>query len=177
MVTRLHSGYFEALRTSISTLHSTCHTVRTQPPAQGKDIQVMGRNGKDMTSTKVVMVGRKCSPICRFQDMGRHLQMHGECLQDCRKTIQSIGQHLSALVLHLNLILANLGDPRLGSQRKGSSSLRNRGKQMLYGLQSCLHCWICPTTIMMQMMRATIRRTWAVRKANCQSAWSKQNSP
>jgi hypothetical protein len=89
MVTRLHSSHFQALRSFISTLYSTRHTVRNQPPAQANDVlQVMGHRGKDTICTKVVMVGRKGTPLPRFQEMGRHLQMHRECLQDRQKLFQ-----------------------------------------------------------------------------------------
>ena len=70
----------------------------------------MGHHGKDMTRTKVVMAGLKCSPLRSSQDNGCHLQLHRECLQDRRKIIQSISQHLPARLLHLNLIPAHLGD-------------------------------------------------------------------
>ena len=177
MVTCLHSSQFQILRTFINILHSTWHTVRNQPPVQAKDFQVMGHSGNNMTSTKVVMAGLKCSPLCRFQDKGPHLQVHWECLQDCRTTIQSIGQHLPSLILHLNLLPVHPGDHRLASQWKHSSCLQNRRTQMSQGLLTSLHCRWFPMTIMMQKMRAIIRWTWAVQKANCQSASSKLNSP
>jgi len=44
-------------------------------------------------------------------------------------------------------------------------------------MQNCPHSRWCSTTMMMQMMRATIRHTWVVQKVNCQSAGSKLNSP
>jgi hypothetical protein len=71
----------------------------------------MGHSGKDMTFTKMVMVGLKYSPLLRFQDKCRHLQVPAECLQNRRKTIQSIGQHLPPLILHLNILPVHLGDP------------------------------------------------------------------
>jgi len=87
MVIHLHSKHFQALCSFISTLHSIWHTVWNQPPVQANDIQVRGHSGKDMTSTKVVMVGLYCSPFHRFQNMGHQVQVCWECLQDCRKTI------------------------------------------------------------------------------------------
>jgi len=63
MVTRLQSNHFQALCSFVITFHSTWPTVHNQPPGQAKDIQVMGHSGKDMTSTKVVMVGFKCFPL------------------------------------------------------------------------------------------------------------------
>ena len=70
----------------------------------------MGHRGKDMTHTKVVMAGLKCSPLRSSQDKGRYFQVQRECLQDRRKIIQSISQHLPARLLHLNIIPAHLGD-------------------------------------------------------------------
>ena len=64
------------------------------------------------------MAGLKCSPLCRFQDKGRHLQVHRECLQDHREIIQSICQHLPAQLLHLTLLLAHLVDTPLASRTK-----------------------------------------------------------
>ena len=111
MVPHVQSNHFQALLSLICSPHTTCHTLHDKPPVQGKDIQVMGHHGKDMTSTKVVMVGLKCSPLRRFHDKGHHFQVHWECLQDCQKTIQSIGQHCAALIVHLNLLPAHLEDP------------------------------------------------------------------
>jgi len=178
MVIHLYSNHFQALSICISTLYSTWRKVPSQPPAQAKDIQVNGHGGKDMTSTKVVVVlGRKGSPLRRFEDQGRNHQVHRECQQDRQKFIQPIGQHLAALILHLNLLLAQLRDPWVASKRNYTGHQRNCGKQMLQGLQSCLRCHRWPTTIMLQMMRRTIRRTWSVQPANLQSACSKLNSP
>ena len=136
----------------------------------------MGHCVKDMTCTKVVMVGLKGSPLCRFQDKGHQLQVHREYLQDHRKPIQSISQHRPALILHLNLLQAHLGDPWLASQSNNSSCQQNHRKQMLQALQNCSHCRKCPLTIMMQVVSATIRQTWALPKANHYSAWGKPNS-
>jgi len=137
----------------------------------------MGHRRTDMTCTKVVMAGHKCSPLCSSQDKGRHLQVHRECLQDHQEIIHSISQHLPAQLLLLNLRLAHLGDILEASRRKDSSRQRNRGKQMSQGLWTCPHCRRCPTTNMMQLMRATICRTRAVQKANPQLAGSKRSSP
>jgi len=108
-VTHIHSSQFQALRSFITSLHSTWHTIRNLPAAQAKDFQVMGHCGKDMTWTKVLMAGLKCSPLRSSQDKGGHLQVHWECLQDCRGIIQSISQHVSARLLHRNLLLEHLG--------------------------------------------------------------------
>jgi len=76
MVTHLHSSHFQALRSFITSLYPTWHTVRNLPGVQGKDIQVMGHRGKDMICTKVDIAGLKCSPLSSSQDKGRHLQVH-----------------------------------------------------------------------------------------------------
>jgi len=177
MVTLLHSSHYQALRSFITILHSTRHSVPNQPQAWANNIQVMGHRGKDMTSTKAVMGSLECFPSRSSHDKGRHLQVHRECLQDRRETIQSIGQHLPALHLHLDLLPAQLGDHQLASQRNHSCRLWSRGKQMSQGLQTCPHCRRFPTTNTMQMMGVTIRQTCAVQRVNPQSAWSKPNSP
>jgi hypothetical protein len=130
----------------------------------------MGHRGKDMTSTKTVMASLEWFPRSSSQDKGRRLQVRGECLQDCQETILSIGQHLQAQLLHLELLPAHLGDFPLASQRNDSCCLRSHGKQMLQGLRTCHHWPKFPTTNMMQMMRATIRWTWVVQRVNPQSA-------
>jgi len=166
MVTCLPSNHYEELCSCISTFHSTWQIVRNQPPAQVKDIQVVGHIGKDMTSTKVVMVGLKCSTLHRFENKGHYRPVQWKCLQNRRKTIQSIGQDLPALIVHLNLFPAHLGDPRFASQQQDSSHQRNCRKQISQGLQTCLHCSRCLMRITMQLMRVTIRRTWVVQKAD-----------
>jgi hypothetical protein len=70
----------------------------------------MGHSGKDMTCTKVIMAGLKCSSLRSSQDKGRHVLVPQEGIQDRRENIQSISQHLPARLLHLNLLLAHLGD-------------------------------------------------------------------
>jgi hypothetical protein len=74
------------------------------------------------------------------QHKGHRLQVHRECLQDRQETILSIGQHLPAHLLHLDLLPAHLGDLPLASQRNDSCRLRNHGKLMSQGLQTCRHC-------------------------------------
>jgi len=69
------------------------------------------------------------------------------------------------------------GRPYLASQQNHYSWSQDSGKQMTQGLRNCPNCWRVPMTIMMQMTGVTICRTWAVHKANCQSAWSKQKLP
>jgi hypothetical protein len=84
MVTLLRSSHFQVLRSLITSLHSTWHTVRNLLTAQAKDIlQVVGHDGKDITCTKAVMAGLKCSPLRRSQDKGCQLQVDWECLLDC----------------------------------------------------------------------------------------------
>ena len=90
----------------------------------------MDHRGKDLTSTKAVMASLKCFPSSSSKNKGRRLQVHRECLQDRQETIQSIGQHLPALLLHMDLLPAHLADLPLASQRKDSCRLRTRGKQM-----------------------------------------------
>jgi len=77
----------------------------------------MGHRGKDMTCTKVVMADHKCSPLWSIQDKSRHLQMLRVCLHDHRETIQSIGQHLPARLLHLNLLPGHLEHTPLVSRQ------------------------------------------------------------
>jgi len=151
----------------LSALSIQHDTVRNQPPVQAMEIEVMGHSGNDMTSTKGVMVGLKCSPLQRFQDKCRQHEVHRVCLQDCWKIIQSIGQHRWALIVHLNHLPAHQGDPWLAYQWKDSSRLQNCGEQMSQELHSCLHCQRCRTISMMQMMIATICRTWVVQNTNC----------
>ena len=163
MLILLHSRHYQALHSFITILHSTWYLVRNKAPVQDKDFEIMGHSGKDMTTTKVVMMGLKWSPLSSVQDKGRHLQVHRECLQDCQETIQSFAQHVPA-VLHLDLLPVHLGDPWLTFQQKDSSCQRNREKQMLQGLHTCPHCQSFPTMnmMMMEMMRTMIRQTWAV---------------
>jgi len=84
---------------------------------QANDIQVIGHHGNDMTCTKVVVVGLKCSPPRSSHDKGCHLQVHQECLQDRREIILSISHYLQARLLHLNLPQAYLGDTLYASQQ------------------------------------------------------------
>jgi len=175
-VTLLHSSHFQALYSFITSLHLSWHTVPNLPTAQAKDFQVMGHHGKDMTCTKVVTAGLKCSPLRSSQDKGCHFHIHQECLHDRWEIIQSMGHHLPARLLHFNLLPAHLGDTQYASQWYDSSCQWNRGQPMLQRIRTCPHCQRFPTTNMMQVMRATILRTWAVQKANPQLAWSKPNS-
>jgi len=167
MVICLQSSHFQAFCCLITILHSTWHTGRNQPPVHAKNIQVMGHSGKNMTSTKVGMVGLKWSPLGGFHDKGCHLQVCQESFQDCQKTIQSIGQHLQALILHLDILPAHLEYPQLGSKWTSSSRLQNHSIQMSEALRPCPHCWRFSATNMMQMLRAMIHRTWVVQKAHC----------
>jgi len=67
MVTLLHSSHFQVLLSFTTILHSTGHTVPNQAPVPAKDCQVLGHSGQDMTSTKVVMAGLKCSTSKGFK--------------------------------------------------------------------------------------------------------------
>jgi len=175
VVTLLHSGHFPTLPRFIAILHSTWHLVHNQPPVQAKAFQVLGHSGKDMTSTKVVVVGLKCSPHHSVQDKHHHLQMHQTRLQHHWETIHSICQHLPALQLHLDQLLAHLGDPPLATQWDNSSCQHNHGKLMLQGFWTYLHLRSSHTKNMLQVTRQTIRRTWVVQRANPHSGYCKPN--
>jgi len=137
----------------------------------------MGHFGKDITSTKVIMASFKWFLRSSSQHKDRHLQVDRECLQDRWEIIQSIGQHLPSLLLHLALFPAHVGDHPLASQQNNSCCLQYRGKQMSQDLRTCPNCCRFAMTVKMQMMRATICQTWAVQRVNPQSAWCKPNSP
>jgi hypothetical protein len=104
-----------------------------------------------------------------FADVGRHLQMHMECLQHRLETMQSLGQHLPLSPRCINF-LVYLVDLPLAFQQNNFSRLQNRRGQMLQGLPICPHCQIFLITNTMQIMRATIRLAWARAKAKPQSA-------
>jgi hypothetical protein len=122
------------------------------------------------TCTIVVVVGIKCSALSNSQDKGRYLQVHCESLQECQNIIQLIRQHLPAGHFHLNIHEVQLGDTPYASRWTHSSHQRNHANEMLQGLWTCLHCLQCPTTNMMQQMRAIILWTWGTHKANPQPA-------
>jgi len=135
VVTLHHSSHFQALCRLISIPHSSWDTtVRNQQPAQANNFQVVGHCGKDMTSTKVVKMSLKCFPCSSSQNKSRHLQVHWGCPVDCRDVIQSIGQHLPALPLHLEFLLANIGVLPLASQWHDSCRLWN------HRTRCCMHC-------------------------------------
>ena len=136
----------------------------------------MGHRGKDTNFPTEDMVDPKCSFLSNLEDMGRHLQAHLECLQHRLETIQSFGRPLPPQQLQDNFPVHRV-DPPFGSQRNDFSLLQNRGGQMLPGLPICPHCQIFPMTDTMEIMGATICRTWAVPYAKPQSASSKRNSP
>jgi len=56
----------------ITIVHSAWHRVPNQPQEHVKDILVIHHSGKDMSSTKVVMMGDKCSPECWLHDDAWH---------------------------------------------------------------------------------------------------------
>jgi len=176
IVTRPRSHHFQALPSSTTMPHSTWHQAHNQALVQRKDIRVMGHRGKHMISPKEVMVDLECSPLSNSQHMGRHLHAHLECLQHHLKTIPSFGQPLPPL-LYQDIFPAHLGGPPLASQQNNFCQLRNCGGLTVQGLRIGLHCRRFPMTNTMEIMKLTIRRTWAGPKARPQSAWSKRNSP
>jgi len=111
MVSPLHSVYFPGFCSLITILHSTWHTIFNQPHVQTMDIHVMGYSGNERIYIKVDVPGLQCSPLCRNQRKGHHLQIHRKWLQDGSKTFESIIQHLRFLILHLNLLPLHLGPP------------------------------------------------------------------
>ena len=176
IVTRLPSHHFQLLPRSPSLPHSTWQQAHNQAPVQPKDIWVMGHHGKGMFSPKAVMVHLKCSPLSSSQNLLRHLQSHLECLQHRVITIQSLGRDLPPLQ-HQNNLPAHLRNPPLGVLRNNFNWRRIRAGQMSPGLLISPHWHIFPMTNTIQIMSATIRRTWAVRKATPQSSWCQRNCP
>jgi len=158
IATRVRSHHFQALPSFNTMPHSTWHQAHNQAQEQHKDIQIMGHHGKHIISPKEVMVDLKCSLLSNSQDMGRHLQAHLECLQQCHDWIQSFGQHLPP-PLHQDNVLAHLGGPPLDSQRNDSSRLQIRGGLILQGLPICLHCQRILMTNTTLIIRVTICRT------------------
>jgi len=83
----------------------------SQPTTSARQqYSLMGHSGNHMTLTKVAMVSLKYFANHSAQDRGCYLQLHWECLWDRCDIIQSIGQHLSGLLLHLNFPTVHLGD-------------------------------------------------------------------
>jgi hypothetical protein len=103
-----------------------------------------------MTSTKAVMVSLKCFPTRSSKDKGHRVHVHRECLQDRQETI---GQYLPALLLHLDLYWAHLGDLPLASESNECCRLQNRRKLMSQEWRTYPHCWRFPTMHMIQMFR------------------------
>jgi len=112
IVTRLHSHHFQVLLSSTTMHHSTWHQAYNQALRQPNDIRVMGHCGKDMISSKDVMVDLKCSTLSDSQDRGRHLHALLECHQHHLETILWFGQPLPP-VLHMDNFPAHLWDPHL----------------------------------------------------------------
>jgi hypothetical protein len=75
----------------------------------------MGHRGKHMICPKEDMVDLKCSPRSNLQDMGRHLQVHLECLQHRLDPIHSLGRPVPLPLLQDN-VPAHLVYPPLASQ-------------------------------------------------------------
>jgi len=166
-----------ALCSWITILHARWHTVRNPPTWQAKDVKCIGHSGKDMTFTKVVMVGLKRSPLHSTQNNGPYLLVHPSCLLDCQETIHWIGQHLPALLLHLNHLPAHQGDPPSSFPWTDSGLKQNPMKRRSQGSRTHSHCWGSPTTNMVPTMGALIHWTWAIQVANPPSAWNKLHSP
>jgi hypothetical protein len=76
-------------------------TVHNQPPVYANNIQVMGHSVKDRIYTKVVIVSLKWFPSTMSLVEVGHPEVHWECLDDHRETIQFISKHFSALLIHL----------------------------------------------------------------------------
>jgi len=98
----------------------------------------MGHSGKDMTCTKVVMAGLKSSPRRSSPDKCRHLQAPRECGQVRWEATQSIGKHLPAPLLHLDLCPAPLGEPPIASKQQDPCRLPNPENRC------CKHCRLAP---------------------------------
>jgi len=162
MVTLQHSICFLVVYSFISCLHSTGHLMNNQPPVQPKDMELMGHSGQGMSSAKVVMAWQVCSPLSSCQYRGCLQQVYWEHLQDCRYTIQLIGQQDSASLLYLDILSAPLKHPPFISLQKDSSHEWNLWKEVMLGLWIYTHCWMISTTIRMQIMIMTIHQFWAV---------------
>jgi len=165
----LRSHNFQALPSSTTRLHSTSQQAHNHTLVQPKDIWVMGDRSKHMISPKEVMVDLKCSPLSNSHDMGHHLQAQLECIQHRLETIQSSSRPL-LLPLRQDNFPAALVDLPLASQQNNFSRLQNPRGQMLPGVLICLHWQRYPMKNTMQIMRATICRTWAGPKKKPQSA-------
>jgi len=160
-----HSPFNMTQNSSQATTKVSQHFPSYGPQWQGYDLHQGGFGESQMF------------PSGKSQDNGRHLQVHRECLQDCWDIFQSIGQYLPALLLRQDLLLAPLGDIPIASQNQDYCRQRNHRKQMSQRLRSSPQWQRYYMTIVMQMMRATIRQTWAVQWVTAQLAQSKSNSP
>jgi len=103
----------------ITILYIIWYQLRNHRPVHDKNIQVMGRCGEDMNSTKVFMVGLKCSPLHYSQDKGCDLQQHLKYPPHHHDTIQSFILQLAALLYH-NTLQVYLGDPTVAFQQNGA---------------------------------------------------------
>jgi len=176
IVTHLRSHHLQALPSSTTRLHSIWHQAHNQALVQPENIRVMGHRGKDMISPKEVMADLKCSPLNNLQDMGPHRQEHLECFQHRLETFQSFSWPLPLPLIQDNSPV-QLVDPPLASGQNDFGRRQKHGWQMLPWLPICPHCPRFPMMKAMQIMRATIRRTWAGPKAKPLSAWCERNSP
>lgn len=112
-------------------------------------------------------------PCSSSQIKGSLLQVYLFRLQHCQETIQSISQHLPAILLHADLLPMHLGDSQSFSKRNNSSCQWNGRYQMSDGLQSCPCCQRIPLTLVMQMIRVMICCPRALLMENPQSACCK----
>jgi len=176
MVMCLHCSLRQALCSFSTIVHRPSHTVRNLLPAQALNFAVMGHSGKDMTSTKVVMVGLKCSALRRFQDKWWPLRLHSDCHQAHWDTIPKICRPHRTPIFHLNLLLIHLGDPPFASKWHYYHCELNNGMLMFDALRMCPKCQRYSTTNLRLITRKMICSTWAVMKANHQSACSKPHS-
>jgi len=78
MVVLLHSSHCQVLISFTTILHSTWHIFPKEPPVQANTLQVVAHSGKDMTSTKEVMMGYKWSTLPSCQDNSHDLQVDRE---------------------------------------------------------------------------------------------------
>jgi hypothetical protein len=129
----------------------------------------MGHRGKDMISPKEDMIDLKCSPLSNSQDMGCHIEAHGECLQHRLETIQSFGRLILVPLLQDN-VPAQLVELPLASKRNNYSLLQTRAGLMLSELPIYPHSQRFPMTNTMQIMRPMICLPGVGPKANPQSA-------
>jgi hypothetical protein len=162
IVTLRHSSNFHTLRSFITNLTWTWHPVSHPSPAEAADFIFISYSAKDRTATKAVMAGLECAPLWSFRIQGPQQEVHRAYHRNLGETIQSIGQHLSAQLLHLNFLRVHLMDFSLAFHAKDFSCQLNNGNQMVQGFWTCPHCWRFNTTNMLQPITGIIYWTRAV---------------